>query len=74
MEHEVTFVFIRVNTVANSAVLHLRHDFYNIILETEHKLYIASGSGPPLPPPPAKNSGRVPAGAHSSCSDVQSVI
>jgi hypothetical protein len=41
-----------INAVANSVMLHLYlgHDFYNIIFKIEHKLYIASGSGPPPPP------------------------
>jgi hypothetical protein len=39
-----------INAVANSAMLYLRHYFYNIIFNIKHKLYIASGSAPPPPP------------------------
>ena len=37
-------------------MLQLQHDFYNIVFKLEHKLCIASGSGPP-PLPKMKNSG-----------------
>jgi hypothetical protein len=40
--------------------LHLWHDFYNIVFKIKHKLYIASGSAPPV-----KNSGCMP-GKHQS--------
>jgi hypothetical protein len=43
-----------INAVANSVMLYLRHDFYNMIFKMEHKLYIASGSAPPPPPPPSE--------------------
>jgi hypothetical protein len=41
-----TFSYIRVyiNAVADSVMLCLQHDFYNLIFKIEHKLYIASGS------------------------------
>jgi hypothetical protein len=29
-------------------MLHLQHYFYNIIFKIKHKLYISSGSAPPL--------------------------
>jgi hypothetical protein len=32
-----------------SVVLYLQHDFDNIIFKIEHKIYIASGLGPPPP-------------------------
>jgi hypothetical protein len=40
---------VYINSVANSVVLqvHLRHEFYNMIFKTAHKLHIASGSAPP---------------------------
>jgi hypothetical protein len=34
-----------INAVADSVVLYLRHDFYNILFKMKHKLYLASGSG-----------------------------
>jgi hypothetical protein len=37
------------NAVAGSVMLCLQHDFYNIIFNIKHKLYIASGSAPPSP-------------------------
>jgi hypothetical protein len=47
-----------VNAVANSVMLYLQDDFYNIIFKIKHKFYIASGSA--LLPPPMKNSGCAP--------------
>jgi hypothetical protein len=35
------------NAVAESGMLYLQHDFYNITFKVKHKLYIASGSAPP---------------------------
>jgi hypothetical protein len=35
-----------IHVVAESVMLCLRHDFYNIIFKIKHKLYIASGSAP----------------------------
>ena len=49
--------------LANSVMLHLRHDFYDTIFKIRHKLYIASGSGPP----PTKNSGCAPGSVEHSC-------
>jgi hypothetical protein len=46
--------------VADSVMLYLLHDFYNIICKIKPKLYIASGSFLPPPPPPRKNSGCAP--------------
>jgi hypothetical protein len=41
------------NAVANSVMLALHlHDFHDTLFKIKHKLYIASGSAPPL-----KNSG-----------------
>jgi hypothetical protein len=48
---------MHINAIADSIVLYLCHDFYNIILKIK-KLYIALGSAPP--PPPRKNSGCTP--------------
>jgi hypothetical protein len=47
-------IFMYINAVANSVMLqlYLRHDFYNVLFKIKHKLFIASGSGPPT-----KNSG-----------------
>jgi hypothetical protein len=39
-----------INAVADSAVLYLRHDFYNVIFKIKQKLCIASGSASPTPP------------------------
>jgi hypothetical protein len=52
-----TCIWMYIDAVANSVLLYLRHDFYNIIFKIKHKLYIASGSGPtPHPTPsPMKN-------------------
>jgi hypothetical protein len=36
-----------INAVANSVILYLWHDFYNIIFKIKHKSYIASESAPP---------------------------
>jgi hypothetical protein len=42
-------------------MLHLQHDFYNIILKIKHKLLFASRSVPPPPPlPPIKTSACAP--------------
>jgi hypothetical protein len=35
------------NVVANSVMLYLKHDFYNIIFKIKYKLYIASVSDTP---------------------------
>jgi hypothetical protein len=32
-----------INAVADSVMLHLQHEFYNLIFKIKHKLYIASG-------------------------------
>jgi hypothetical protein len=32
-----------INAVADSVMLYLQHDFYNIIFKMKHKLHIASG-------------------------------
>jgi hypothetical protein len=44
-----SYVCMYINEVADSVMLYLRHDFYNIIFTIKHKLYIASGSDPPPP-------------------------
>jgi hypothetical protein len=36
-----------INAVADSVMLYLQHNFYNIIFKIKHKLYIASWSAPP---------------------------
>ena len=41
-----SYICMYINAVANSVMLQLRHDFYNIIFKIKHKLYIASGSAP----------------------------
>ena len=51
-----------INAVANSVMLYLQQDFYNIIFKIKHNLYIASGSAPP---PPRKNSGFAPEQAYT---------
>jgi len=53
MEH--TFI----NTAANNVMLYLqiRHDFYNTVLKTKHKLYFFSLLTPtpnPIPPHPGE--------------------
>jgi hypothetical protein len=53
-------IHMYINAVAKSVMLYLRHDFYNIIFNIKYKLYIASGSVPPPPPAPRKNSGCTP--------------
>jgi hypothetical protein len=44
-----TFNYIRmyINAVADSAMLYLQHDSYNIVLKIKYKLYTISGSAPP---------------------------
>jgi hypothetical protein len=55
------YIRMCINTVADSAMLYLRHDFYNIIFKIKHKLHIASGLAPSPPPPrPRKNFGCAP--------------
>jgi hypothetical protein len=41
-----------IKAFADSLMLYLQHDFYNIILKIKLKLYIASGKRPPRPPSP----------------------
>jgi hypothetical protein len=44
-----------INVVADSVILYLQHDFYNIIFKIKHKLYIATESAlTSLPPPQGK--------------------
>jgi hypothetical protein len=38
------------NAVADSVMLCLQHDFYNIIFKIKHKVYIDAGWNPPPPP------------------------
>jgi hypothetical protein len=48
LSHETcNYIRIYINVVADSVTFYL-HDFYNIILKTKYKLYIASGSVPPV--------------------------
>jgi hypothetical protein len=55
------YLYIYINTDANSVMLYLRHDFYNITFKTKNKLvYTASGSALP-----AKNSGCAPEQNHA---------
>jgi hypothetical protein len=35
---------MHINSVANSVLLYLQHDFYNITFKIKHKLFIVSGS------------------------------
>jgi hypothetical protein len=42
-----SYIRMYINTVADSVMLYLQHDFYKIIFKIKHKLYIASGSAPP---------------------------
>jgi hypothetical protein len=46
-----SYIYMYISAVANSVMLYLRHDFYNIIFKIKYKLYIVSGS---VPPPPLK--------------------
>jgi hypothetical protein len=43
-----------INAVADSVMLCLLQDFYNIIFKIKHKLYVTSGSAPTPPPPQGK--------------------
>jgi hypothetical protein len=43
-----------INAVANSVMLYLQNDFYNIIFKTIKNLYIAPGPVPPPPPAQGK--------------------
>jgi hypothetical protein len=52
-----SYICMYINAVADSVMLYLQHDFYNIIFKIKHKLYTASGYAPP---PPRKNSGCAP--------------
>jgi hypothetical protein len=47
-----SYIFIYLNTVANSVTvqLYLKRDFYNLIFQIKRKLYVASGSAPPNQP------------------------
>jgi hypothetical protein len=57
-----SYICMYINAVADSVMLYLQHEFYNIIFKITHKLYIASRSA--APPPPRKKSGaRLPVGA-----------
>ena len=49
--HTHTHIYIYIYAVANSVVflLYLKNIFYNIVLEMNVGLYIASGSAPPCP-------------------------
>jgi hypothetical protein len=42
------------NAVADSVVLYLQHDFYNMIFKIKHKLYTASRSARTHPPTQGK--------------------
>jgi hypothetical protein len=42
-----SYIRMYIDAVANSVMLYLQHDFYNISFKIKHKLYIASGSDPP---------------------------
>jgi hypothetical protein len=57
----VVIICMYISAVANSVMLqlYLWNDFYNIIFKMKHKLYTASGTKHP-PPPPEKNSGCAP--------------
>jgi hypothetical protein len=46
MERVVLFVCLYINAVADSILLYVQHDFYNIIFTIQHKLYITLGWWP----------------------------
>jgi hypothetical protein len=50
-----SYICVYINAVADSVMLCLQHDFYNIIFKITHKLCITWGSAPP--PPKAKIMG-----------------
>jgi hypothetical protein len=56
---------VYINAAAKSAMLYIRHDFYNIIFKIKHKLYIASRSAPS----PKKKI----LGAHLYCSAIRQI-
>jgi hypothetical protein len=49
-----SYICLYISAVADSVMLYLRHDFYNVIFNIKHKLYTASGSAYSSPPPPQK--------------------
>jgi hypothetical protein len=49
-----SYICIYINAFADSVMLYLQHDFYNMIFKIEPRLYIASGSVPPPPNPKRK--------------------
>jgi hypothetical protein len=52
-----SYIRMYINTVADSVMLYLQHDFYNIIFKIKHESYIATGLAPP---PPRKHCGWSP--------------
>jgi hypothetical protein len=46
------YICMYINAVANSVMVYLQHDFYNIFFKIKYKSYIASESVPRPPPPP----------------------
>jgi hypothetical protein len=57
-----SYIRMYINAVADSVMLCLQHDLYNIIFKIEHKLYIASALSPPR-----KNMGCVSASEYIGC-------
>jgi hypothetical protein len=56
-----SYIHIYINAVTDSVMFYLQHDFCNTVFKIERKLYIASESAlPPPPPHPLKNSGCAP--------------
>jgi hypothetical protein len=49
-----SYIRMYINAVADSVMLYLRHDFYNIVLKS-NKNYIYPQVTPPPPPPQMKN-------------------
>ena len=43
-----SYIRMYINAAADNVVLY-SHDFYNIIIKIKYKLYLATGSAPPLP-------------------------
>jgi hypothetical protein len=52
-----SYIRMYLNAVADSVMLYLQHYFCNIIFKIKHKLYIASGTASPPPPPRGKIMG-----------------
>jgi hypothetical protein len=55
-----SYIRMYIHAVADSVMLCLQHDFYNIIFKIEHKLYTASWSTPHPPTPQGRILGAQP--------------